>query len=101
MSGDNKCVGAYKADYTPLSARIEELTAAATSSAQERDELSGRLQGLDATLARHERVEQPELERGQPDLGVVDPRAMGIPIDLESAEPDERGLAFHAVDAPE
>jgi hypothetical protein len=44
-------------------------------------------------------MQQAELERGQPDLLVVDPRAVGVAIDLEPAEPDQRGLALDAVGA--
>ena len=48
-----------------------------------------------------ERVEQAELERGQRDLGLVDPRAMRVAVDLEAAEPDQRRLALDAVRAAE
>ena len=46
-------------------------------------------------------MQQAELERGQPDLAVVDPRAVRVAIDLEPAEPDQRRLALDAVGAAE
>ena len=61
--------------------------------------LEQRVARLDAAAARQERVQQAELERGQPDLGVVDPRAVRVAIDLEPAEPDQRRLALDALRA--
>jgi hypothetical protein len=46
---------------------------------------------------RQEGMEQAELERGQADLGVVDPRPVGVAVDLEPAEPDQRRLALDPV----
>src|SRR6185436_528425 len=55
-----------------------------------------RVAGLHPATARQEGMEQTELERRQADLGVVDPRAVGVAIDLEPAEPDQRRLALDA-----
>jgi hypothetical protein len=55
--------------------------------------------GLDPAAPRQERVQEAKLQCGQAHLGIVDPGAMRVAIDLEPAEPDERRLALDAMHA--